>query len=152
MSNLRYLSIICLAGQLMVSSCKQKDVIPSIDALVGQYDCRFVWYGGYSTESSPKTKFQISKSTKGTNMIEVRFELDTTWSETWQLKYENGKLYMEKQIIRDIPSGLPYPTYGLQEGAGRAFGDSLTFEGERFIQPNIIFGRTFCKYWAKKKR
>ena len=151
MSNLRYLGIICLAGQLMVSSCKQKDVIPSINALVGQYDCRFVWYGGYSTESSPKTKFQINKSTKGTNMIEVRFELDTTWSETWQLKYENGRLNMNKQIVVEF-KGVLYPIYGLQEGAGRAFGDSLTFEGERFIKPNPVIGKTICKYWAKKKR
>ena len=151
MSNLRYLGIICLAGQLMVSSCKQKDVIPSIDALVGQYDCRFVWYGGYSTESSPKTKFQINKSTKGTNMIEVRFELDTTWSETWQLKYENGRLNMNKQIVIEF-KGVFYPIYDLQEGAGRSFGDSLTFEGERFVKPNPVIGKTICKYWAKKKR
>ena len=153
MKVLLLISMVCLIGQAMLSACKQKDVVPSIDNLVGQYDCRFQWYGGGNIGPTNAKSFQIVKS-KEPNMLEVQIDIGGGWQETWQLEYVpslDGLLLMKKQITREVQSAQGYPLYALQKGSGKVFGDSLRFEGERYAEPGPVFGQTFCRYWAKKK-
>ena len=156
MKHLRYFGMICLVGQIILSGCKQKDIIPTIDNLVGIYDCKLEWYGAWNLSVEPNVKrFQVFKSSKADNLLEIQMEIDNSWSETWQVQYrkypEYALIFMDKQAVREEKSVQGYSIYQLQVGSGKAFGDSLTFEGERFEDPRLGFGRTFCRYRAKKK-
>jgi hypothetical protein len=154
MKTLRLISISCQTRQLMLSACKQKDVAPNIDQLVGDYDCKFQWYGGWNIGPANAKSFRIIKSLKGGDkMLEVQMDIGGGWQETWQVEYIeslNGLLLMEKQVVRETQTTLG-SIYDLQKGSGRVFGDSLRFEGERFIESGPSIVQTFSRYWAKKK-
>ncbi len=152
MKTLRLISITCLVWQVMLSACKQKDVVPNINQLIGQYDCKFEWYGGSNTVQDTK-RFQISKSSKLPNMLEIQIEMVGDWQETWQLEYIeslNGLILMEKQVVRKVNNSRGDTLYFLQKCSGSALGNNLYFEGQRYYEP-VSMEKTECKYWAKKK-
>ena len=159
MSNLRYLGIICLAGQLMVSSCKQKDVVPSIDDLVGEYECKIAINGYEKWNSFFYTKrFKVNKSLSGNQELEinVEYEIGPKYDEKWIVKYNNGTLTMNNQEIArvkyaapsdNLPDG-PYVSV-FQSANGTADQNSLYLEAINYHLPRNTKDYTY-KYWAKK--
>ena len=75
MKHLRYFGMICLVGQIILSGCKQKDIIPTIDNLVGIYDCKLEWYGAWNLSVEPNVKrFQVFKSHSDSSKIKYTKE------------------------------------------------------------------------------
>jgi hypothetical protein len=157
------LMVVCLLGQAIISGCTTKDIAPSIDDLVGTYDCEMEWSStGRGGSKWILQKFEISKSSIRDDILDIKIVIDENWTDTWQLKYftysnmpSTAFLTMDKQVVRQTKvmraNGTAY-IYELQLGSGKAFGDSITFEGERFFEPVLFIDPNFYKYRAKKRR
>ena len=160
MRTLRHFGMICLVGQIIPSSCKQKEVIPSIDDLVGQYDCKIAINGTEKYNSFFNAKrFTVNKSLTVNQGMEVEVEYDhgTKYNEKWLVGYENGKLIMYNQEIARVPYGTPADSlpanayYSIfQRASGSASKDNLYFDAIKYSSTRNTNDDT-VRYWAKKK-
>ena len=147
MKTWQYLRLIGLMVLLSLTTCKQKDLGPSIDEAVGEYDALGEWTGDFNFQVTPRM-FTVTKSTKADNLLNIRIEESQSRTENWEVKYlAGGRLVMDRQVV--IALNKPYE---YQEAVGRFTGDSLILGGLRSYVYILTDKATYCNYRAKKKR
>ena len=140
-------------GLLSLTACTHKETGPSIDEVVGEYNASLKWTGGSGWDVYSVKKFTVSKSATESDVLIIDIIIDEYTREAWKINYlKGGSLAMKRQVLYENPTIYGYTTKKSQEATGNVKGDSLFLDGEIFFEPNNIWGQTFCKYRAKKKR
>jgi hypothetical protein len=162
------LSMLCLIGQSILFTCKQKETIPepvsilSINDVIGEYECKVSLFDSDKQNVFyPTKRFTILKSIFKSNELEVDIEYGSGFSpekESWFIEYNNGELFMPLQAIskhylgpssRDNPSDSAFAVL-YQSALGTASANNLYIEALRHYEARNSADAVY-KYWAKKK-
>ena len=167
MKNIIFLCAVCLVGQIALSGCTNKEVVPSIDSIVGEYDCKFALDGFEKSGYFRKIEiFTVRKSMSKANAVEIDIEYyaggrvpQNYKKEFWIMDYYEGSLFMSDREVGRIlltPTNNPmFPPYAVvfQRATGKAFGDSLHLDSIQSLERDggRTFGSTAQRFWAKKR-